>query len=499
MGEDGKLIFRLPAVIFAGGKVPLRITKSLPGGEMDAVVESYPCDPYAPVNRITQVPRFVLARVSGVDVSSGIDVNSRVRDATRALGRRPKSDKLPDGSEWLQNDSAGLWVKHRDGGEAFKGDMIERIRLISRGAGSVAGISVGDDWGLLRTRLGEPEYEADGAASYLGHGLVFASASGTVASIDIARPRELLEQGTTAFVRRPRLRLYVRDFHGDPRCQVKTKADFRRYLSRMGAVQVIDREGTADYAISASTTFVDDKQVALDLIPYKYSAWTKLKYTLTDLSGSQVLKTDTIEGASKANYGKEAGLGAVVILLLERSKADRTVRRAIEAAIGTAGISAMKQSMGRAVRRCPAISEQATFNSLSDRLYALADFRAAVTGIDYQQGTIRISVGTADGVVASSKGQQASVFELFLGKPTSSRTFEEGGLSADYYVAEVVSTSDHACSARLRHVVRRVNKSREELSVTDAPDVVRQIPDPVTGIVSARMRVRFLPISGKVS
>ncbi len=504
VGEDGKLDFRLPSAIFDGGVVPLRVVESLPGGETEAVVEEYPHDPYDSVNRITQVPHLVLARVSDVKVSSGIDVNFRTKNVGAALGRRPKTTRLPDGSEWLQNDSAGLWVKHRDGSKAFKGDIIERIRLTSRGAGSVAGLSVGDDWNQLRVRLGEPESATNTEASYLNGGLFFTQGTGLsqekIASVDIARPRELLEQGTTAFMRRPPLRVYIEDFRGDSRCQVQTVADLKRYLSQMGAVQVAQRQEDADYEISGSTTFSEAKGDLVDLIPKSYKAETLLQYTLTNLADRSDSQHDEILGKSEADYEKDIAIAAGAIGGIDKyvNNIDQTVKRLLEGAAAAAGMDALKQSMARAVKRCPRLSEQATFNGLSDRLYVLANFRAAATGIDYQHGTITFDVGTDDGVVEPGGGRQPSVFELFVGKPDANRAVAEGGLRADYYVAAVVSAGDHTCTAQLRHIMRSIDKSREVLSNEAAPEVVRQIPDPVTGLVSGRMRIRFLPLSGEV-
>jgi len=517
-GQDGKLRFQLDTYIFDAGKVPLRFSRTVPGGELEGVIEDCPYDSYAGVNRIDNLPPLRLTQVKEVHIAArGLDVLISGADAEKALGRgfrRPRPESAePDGSQWWKSDSAGLWAKVRPGGDAFGGKLksgvVERIRLVDRRGGMVGGIRVGDDWQQVQANFGPPERELGGEASYLNNGLVFASSAGKVASIDLCRPTQLLTEGTTAFVRRPPITVYVSDFRGDSRLRVKSIQDFRRYLSQMGAVKLVSQQRDADYLLSAATTFSDDKDEILDLVPLKYSATTRLTFSIRDREGRPVPTRDqngavvaaenvTISGDSGANFKKQILTGTAAIAFAAAFLKSKDLKTALIAVIGLAGVDALKKSMDRAVRRCPGISEQAAFNRLSDRLYDLADFRATVTAIDYQRGRLTFNVGAADGVVTGDGGRQSSVFEFYLGKPAGQVQLEEG-LNADYYVAEVVSASEHSCTARVRHIRRHVSKTgREDLQVTDAPEVVRQVPDPTSGIVNGRMRVRFLPLSGEV-
>jgi hypothetical protein len=507
VGQDGTLRFQLNTYLFGAGPVPLRLAKSVPGGEREAVVQGYSHDPYVATNHITEMPALRLTRVSNVKIAGNMDVLAVASGVRDAFGRRPKTLKNADYSEWWQSDTLGLWVKVRPGGKAFgdrfAGGIVERIRLADRKGGSVGGISVGDEWGRVATNLGDPERQAGSEAYYLNGGLVFTSAAGKVASIDIARPTELLTEGTTAFVRRPPIKLFVSSFTGDARCQVRSPSDFRRYLSQMGAVQVVNSKEDADYIISASSTFEDGKDEFLDTISFKYEARTRLTYNLRPNSGPGEDEDRTIEGVSKADYSREVLGIAGVIVLIDRYIKGRDLpdwqRLVVAALLGKISMDHLKASMTRAIQRCPRIAEQSAFNQLSDRLYALADFRAAVTAIDYEQGRLRFNVGSAEGVMKPSSGHQPTIFELYLGKPEPNRPLNEGALKANYYAAEVVAVSEHECTAKLTHIDRSVTKSRENLSVTDATDVVRQIPDPASGIVSGRMRVRFLPLTGDAS
>jgi hypothetical protein len=507
VSQDGTLRFQLDTYLFGAGTIPLRLAKSVPGGELEAIVENYPHDPYAGINRIAVGRSLSLTRVSEIHVNGEVDVLVAASDVERSLGRKPKITKNADGSEWRQSDNLGLWVRVRPGGTAFgerlKSGTVDRVRLVDHKGGSVGGISVGDDWGVVSTRLGSPEREDADGAHYLSNGLVFKPADGKVASVDIARPIELLVTGTTAFVQRPPVTVFVSSFKGDQRCQVRSISEFKRYLSQMGAVRVVTSQADADYTLSASTTFEDGKDEFLDTIPFKYEARTRLVYNLRPRTGSGEDENLTIEGVSKADYSREVLGTAGIIVLLDQYLKHRDLpdwqRLVVGALLGKISIDHLKASMTRAIQRCPRIAEQSAFNQLSNRLYNLADFRATVTSIDYQKGSLTFNVGSAEGVVKPSPGHQPTIFELYLGKPDPQRPLNEGSLKANYYAAEVAAVSEHECIAKLRHIDRSVTKSRENLSITDATDAVQQIPDPMSGIVSGRMRVRFLPLSGEVA
>lgn len=506
--DTGELRFQLATASFTEGVPPLRLVQEIQGGEREAVVAEYPHDPYAGVNRVGWPGELRLVRVREVRIARGLDVLASASDIRRALGDpggrgRPAASisKQVDGSEWWRYDAAGLWFKVRRGeifGSNFKDGIVERVRIVGQEGGGVAGIRAGDEWSAVERAFGVPEDRVTGSASYLDGGLVFGSSGDRVAWIETARPTELLEEGTTAFVRRPPIRVYVSSLRSDARCQISTTDQFKRYLGQMGVVRIVTSEDDADYVLSAATTFEDAKDEFLDVVPLKYRATTRLTYIIQDrLENRYIAQNETINGVSEASYKREAALGAVIILLIERyMKGDSGAKRLLEIALGVGGIDALKKSMGRAIQRCPGISEQAAFNALSDQLYALADFKARVISIDYDRGLLTFNVGTADGVVIPRTGQQPTLFELSLGR--TSYPVQETGLSANYYAAEVVSAAEHTCVAQMKHVVRRIRKSREELEVKTVPEVARQIPDPTTGIVSGRIRVRFLPLSGEV-
>lgn len=499
--SSGRLRFQLPVASLAFGAPHLRLVKELTGGYQEAVLTSYPHDPYAGLNQISRPSSYALFAAKDVAVVKGVDILGSPRQVTdrRMLGQPSRTVRIDANSNWLVYDGHGVWVKERRTevfGDDFRDGIVERIRLVGRVGGSVGGLRVGDDWTAVAGSLGSPGQLRANEALYLDGGVVYGRDHDRIGWIEIARPASLLRDGTTAFVSPRRTRIFVSEFQGDPRCRLRTTSDFRDYLERTGVVDVVSTREAADYCLTASARLQDSKGTFLDLIPMKYEATTHLQYRLWDNRlEAYVVDNVTLTGRSKADYTSEIIAAIGIAYLLSRNIDDADVKRLLIAAIGVAGVDALKKSMGRAVERCPRLSEQSAFNQLSDKLYELAEFEARVTSIDYERGLLEFNVGTAHGVVPQTTRTQPTVFELTLGRKRLA--LQEDGLEADFYAAEVISATQKSCTAQLLHVRRRINKSREEVVETKvAPEVVRQIPDPTSGIVSGRARVRFLPLSG---
>ena len=96
------------------------------------------------------------------------------------------------------------------------GALVERVRVFNARGGTLGGIAVGSSLDDVRRNLGAPQLEnaprtpsdtlspAGQIDSYLDGGLRICHSADRVLWMDVTRPDNLLEAGTTAFVPRSR-------------------------------------------------------------------------------------------------------------------------------------------------------------------------------------------------------------------------------------------------------------------------------------------------------
>ncbi|HLJ56645.1 MAG TPA: hypothetical protein VKT77_16520, partial [Chthonomonadaceae bacterium] len=143
----------------------------------------------------------------------------------------------------------------------------------------------------------------------------------------------------------------------------------------------------------------------------------------------------------------------------------------------------VRDNMARAARRCPIIAARRAYGQMVADIGKQSDFAFRVTSIDYAAGTLKLDAGTMDGVQVSTP-EHPFQFEVCVGD--ESLPVHEQGLSADYYTAVVTETDAHTCTCQLRHRWRTVEKTEETDEEEADPDALKHLPDPITGVVSAR-------------
>lgn len=543
------VVVQLPACDYELGTVPLTFTKKTDIGIFECVQADYRHDPCSK-NNVVEAPKLKLAAVNadalpdfakssfpesnlafgkgsvipgqasdtelemqellGVILKNGTSVEDKYPEVKRRDKDKALLETNPDGSQWWKAPKSGLWFRMRTkpGGKDDKsGDMlVESVRMVSSLAGSIAGIGVGDEVGKVRDALGDGKEDLK-VISYLDGGLRFNLASDKVESIDVSRPTILLTSGTTAFVPRKPVAVYIDSFEVDGKWsdepKIATTEAFKAYLSKSGAVRLVSRPDEADYILTAgASNFREDKDNLLDLVPLKYRCSMDLTYSLRDnTSGQAVLDNKTVSSGFGYDYWKPIATILIAAGFVEK-KSNSDLVKWVERLLGLAFLKALHDCAKQAAERCPSLVEQAAYSKMMDDLYDIFDCKARVTSINYEHGTISLNIGTEDGV--RLEGDCPSSFELLVDNKDA-LPFKEEGSEADFYAAEVVSADAHSCVCKIKHVKRWVRQSigllpfkkaffGEIVQVTDGVDMARCLPDPATGVVSARMKARFLPL-----
>ncbi|MCX6344894.1 MAG: hypothetical protein NT018_07450 [Armatimonadetes bacterium] len=515
------VVVQLPASSFAFGSVPLTFSRKSDEGVFEAVSNDYPHDPYASENRVAS-PEMELVALNRDRIPQCADLvlerGTRVEERYSELKRRNKDKSLVeanvDGSQWWKAGKAGLWFRLRTapGGADGKASdsLVECVRMVSSSGGSIAGIKVGDDESKVRQLLGAGS-ETSRSIAYLDRGLRFNLAAHKVDSVDIFRPTDLLASGTTAFAARKPASVYVQECdvngHWSKGPVISGTDALKAYLVRTGVITLADSPDKADYTLSCRISDLVEKQdMPLDMIPLKYECSMTLTYSLKDnVTGNMVFNNEMIKSSSRSDFWEALAPVLVVVGVLMK-KSDSDLVKVLVGGLGVAFVQALKDSAKQAAVQCPLLVEQTAYSRLANGLYDTFDCRSRVTKIDYDKGTLTLNVGTADGVKAT--GANPSSFEILVNSQSGPQPlqFKEEGTSADYYAAEVISADEHTCVCTLKHVKRwlRVKyglfgKSFVGGMVEASDDVatLRKIPDPATGIVSARMKLRFLPLVPK--
>jgi hypothetical protein len=501
--ESGSVTCQIPAAALADGPVPVRVAQPLGAGEAEAVITDYPTDPYTKNEAPTPTPSLV--RLTKWDVSGGVGVLATADDVKKALGEPKKSGgsqrKLKDGSEWWEYPRQGLAYKIRRAPDDKKPAIVERVRIIGDKGGKIGGITAGSDGATVVEALGKPQADAparrlevDPAAgatidAYMDNGVRVCQQSGKVQWVEIARPADLLSQGTTAFVPRTPARLYVESFQGNEKTGLTDERVLAAFLEQLPSVRLTDKKEQADLILKAQVTDFSEKrdQIVFEFLPFKYSCETKLTYSLYDVEKDQyVVQDKPVSASAKVDYTKEVAIGATAIGFLMTRKDDGL--RMLGLLLGAGGIQQLQRSVARGVNRCPAIASKTVFNAMVTDINRNADFTVRVTDIDYEKNCIRLNAGTRAGIAVSTP-EKPSEFEVIINGEALPGS--EAGLSADYYTAVVVEADENSSLCELRQIKRRVDKSTEKIEQKAAPWMITRIPDPTTALVSARAAVRF--------
>lgn len=504
--SSGHVVCRLPVSALNEGSVPIRVASMLPAGEAETVVTSYTHDPYQ--NNFVTAPDLQLVRITNLAMRGNIGVMARRDQIISTFGDASKRRnggnvvKLNDGSEVWNYPQQGISYKVRS--SPFKEgrdtpSIVERIRLSSSIGGSIGGIRVGSSSVDVVNDFGKSESETTNfnepgkTESYLDQGVKICEVAGRVQWIEISRPNELLTEGTTAFVPRGAARLFVEEYHGDARALIGGPDELKAYLAKLPSVRLVSSKANADLVLKANVTdFQSHRDQVIDGLPFKYSCTTKLSYSIYDPDTKQYVVSDKqVEASAGADYTTEALVGAGVAGILVTRKNDWL--KLLGVAVGGFGIAELNKSVQRAANRCPGIAARSVFNDMVKDINRASDFSVRMIGIDYGAGRMRFNVGTASGIHVSTPEDPCEFEVMVGGRPLPDN---EGGNSADYYTAVVVDANEQSCQCELHHVRRKVNRSSESTNDDLDRDMLRRIPEPATGVVSARASVHFasLPV-----
>ena len=487
----GRLGLRLPIEALEEGPIPIRVARELAGGEAEAVIESYTTDAYA-VNTV-QAPPLRLVRLSELDMAGRVGVMGLRTNVARRLGDLKSNANrqnalgvvtpLADGSEWWSYPDTGIAFKMRLAPEAEPRDKsaamrVERVRLFTANAGSFGTVKVGSTVEQMRAALGASQSQnakrtpADDLSAagridtWLDGGLRVCHDGAQVLWLESARPNGLLTGGTTAFVQRSKARLFVESFQSNPRINLSSTEDLRKYLEQEHSVLTVDSPDEADLILKAR---VAEFKEGLDPATRSYNAVTKLQYSLFDTNlGHFIAQNKQAEGKATVDL-VEAAPGASAGAPTQGSEqAERN--RATQQAAGAAS----------------AISVGDAFNALVGEVNRAADFSVRVTDIDYEAGTLRLNAGRAQGLRVSKSDQDD--FQITVaGTPLPE---VQQGRSSQFYIARVVAVGRDWAVCRLLRVnfsVKNLRSGiREGVTEEPAPDMVRRLPDPATGQVAAR-------------
>lgn len=442
---SGRLACRLPRAPLDNGAVPIRVARDLPGGEAEAIVRTYPADPYAR-NEVLS-PALHLVRLTGWRAAGNVNVMDTQAVLVRALGETGRAVvRLPDGAAWWQYGSRGVWVKLRPS-PFDKTVLVERVRVVAPGGGDANGVGVGSSVSDLRKALGLPQIEGDGwraagdavrpleqVDSYLDRGLRVCHAAGRIVWLEVARPAKLLSEGTTAFVPRAPAALFVEGFtnanpNGNGGGELANLVDFRGYLKRLPAVRLVDARDQADLILSGRVSQTTTKAVRPD-------------------------KT--------SKTGDNTGPAAVLATELTYSLFDVD-----------------KNAFVVKDKAAPAKSL-----AIMDDLNRATDFSVRVVEIDYAHGLLRLNQGTNAGLWVSP--EQPCEFQILIQNAPLPYAAAAGG---PQYKAVVVQADPGSAVCELRQIKAGRAGAAPGLAKFEpkpALDMARQIPDPATGVVSAR-------------
>lgn len=120
---------------------------------------------------------------------------------------------------------------------------------------------------------------------------------------------------------------------------------------------------------------------------------------------------------------------------------------------------------------------------MSTDISRAADFSVRVTDINYASSALRLNAGRNAGLTEGDE------FQILVSDQPLPST--ENGLSANYYTAVARVVEDDSTICELRHATRKVKKSSESFDSQPAREMVRRLPDPAIGLISARAWVNF--------
>ncbi|RYG44063.1 hypothetical protein EON79_15725 [bacterium] len=361
----------------------------------------------------------------------------------------------------------------------------------------MGGLRVGDSMEEAWKRLGDAhgddprkawEPGPGSISTWLDGGLRVCHFANRIKWIEFARSKDLLMEGTTAYVPRNAARLYLAECTPGDGPVLGSRAEIARTLAASNAVRLVDTQEDADLVLNLRVSpFREKKEKVIDAIPLSYECTVELEYDLYDTEkGTYLVRGKSSSSTSKANYEREAGLGFLGLVATLTNKND--VVKLIGGALGVAGVAELQKTMSRARERCPQYAARGAFAPVMAEIAKGADFAVRVTDIDHLKNIVTINAGTRQGIRVHSEAEP-SEFEVSVGgQPLPSKV---GGLTAEYSVLRVIAVHDDTAECELVKVRRSVDRVSDKVKVTPDTDSLRTLPRASTAIVSAIAMVRF--------
>lgn len=485
---------------------PILCTTHLAGGESESVLIDYAVDPYGANEEI--MPPAVLVKLNNVKLPGGVSVLDSLQSAEIAVGQHLPAPKVVKGKpqiEHLQPDGTQLWelpqmgitLSLRQTPFARQGapvTLVDSIVLNTPAAGSVGGLAVGESREQVHVALGPPQRSTTDPVSgafeddYLEGGIAFLYSADKIHGIQIRRPTELLLHGTTAYVPRRPVPLYIESFkcEGNPPILQNDEA-FHNYLSKLGAVKLVDRKEDAALVLRATLKFTEQIEKVVDGIPYSYHCNSRVAYDLFDVgSNRDIAQGVECNARAGADYTTEASVGALLAGALISRKDD--LSKILGGLLAVGGVVELQKTIKRANIRCPGIAIRSSLSKLLLQISHVADFSARITNIDYARGLVTLNVGRASGITTDPFGSPMEFEVLIGGRELPSL---ETNLDASYSVLRVVRSDERSLVCEFRTIKRRVRKDREAFQDTLDLETLKKLPNVRSGVISARAACRF--------
>ncbi|MBS1702952.1 MAG: hypothetical protein JST12_14905 [Armatimonadetes bacterium] len=380
--------------------------------------------------------------------------------------------------------------------------VVDSAVLTSEGAGTVAGVKVGDSEEKLVAQLGNFEaFRKEGAAfvrTYLNEGLAFEVVDGRIQAIHIQRSTSALVSGVE--FEQPRFRLSVFLDLGNPSggATADQSGLFKDSFASMKGLLLANNPESSDFILKTRlVNFVKSTDKVIGTMPYRVQSTVEVGYDLIDSTTMKSVTGEanslpisgTMRATSTADYGADVAQGAAMLIVAELAagqiKGD-TARLAAQLAIGAvAGVSVerMNDVMARAIKRTDQICLENAAESISEKIQSAWLTPAMVLSADRKEGNLVLNVGTDQGV------QTDSEFTILNG-PTVLGNEERNGLVADYVVAKVTDVGKDQCTCKLLHMTRSISKKAEEDTKSEpAINEMKLLLSPETAIVRARLRL----------
>lgn len=414
---------------------------------------------------IADVP-LTLQAIKSVETAGDIDVGMSADDVETALGKPAKiSDtlvamtgqpekKVRKGSKTWDYPAKDLSLQVREVtlSDGSKRSAVESIRITGPQGGQIAGISVGDPGEMVREVMGECRASSEGELCYLDNGIRFEKARLKVASIEIAREKQLLMEGTPAFVRPLRPRFLIANVESeDAVVGSEIRSSIRGMFDVIGPYIVVESEDDADYKVSAKLiSCTSEHSSSLEERKDKKGGKYYVNMTTVTARASLSLEVEDIDTGKSLLSRTESGA-------VSMSKETSYYNDSDEAA-------------------CRASAVRSAAFSLLDDLYEVKPVVARVTAVDYTANKVRINLGKADGLQPRSAYQRPTEFRIEVdGKPLLNND--------DHYVEATEDVGEdyavlECCSKNA------FGKTKQDWTV------LFQIPDPASARVVAIMKPR---------